>query len=299
MRFFSIRYNTQIRTFILLTLGFGSSLMFHSCSEALQVLQQMNVQEPNVSVQNVKLTGLNLSKVDLLFNISVENPNNLGIQLSNLDYNLFLNNTSFLKGSQNQDIKIKANGAALVPIPLSLGFQQIRKAVSSLASLDTVPYRLDLKVGVNLPLLGIVQIPISRKGSFPNFKIPEISLQGINLKNLGFNGANLDIVLNVKNPNTFGFNAENLNYDLEINGLQWITGHLNRSVSIAQKSDQSVRIPVSLNFMTMGTAVYQLLTGNSELNYQLKGKTKINSSLEYFNSFNFPFNKSGKINLTK
>jgi len=280
--------------FIFLTLS-----IFISCNEVGQLLQQLNVKEPNARIKKVKITNLSLKKADLLFDIAVENPNNLGIHLSGMEYDLLLNGVSFLKGNKQSDLEIKANRIANIDIPISLSYKEVRDVVKSFANLDTIPYRLDLKIGVNLPVLGTIQVPVSKSGSFPNFKMPEISLDGIQLDKIKFSGADLNFKINIKNPNTFGFITNNLNYNLDVNGKNWIKGLLDSPIQIKKRSQQTINVPVSLDFFEMGSAVYQLLTGDSKLNYHLTGKADLNSELEFLKTFTFPFDKSGKIDLTK
>jgi len=286
--------NTGFFIFIFLTQS-----VFISCNEVGQLLQKLNVKEPNARIEKVKITGLSLKKADLLFDIAVENPNNLGIYLSGMDYDLLLNGASFLKGTKQSDLEIKANGKANIDIPLSLSYKEVRDVVKSFANLDTIPYRLDLKIGLNLPVLGTIHVPLSKSGSFPNLKIPMVSLDGIKLDKIGFKGADLKFKIKIKNPNAFGFITNNLNYNLDVNGKNWIKGLLDSPVQIKKKSQQTVNVPVSLDFFEMGSAVYQLLTGDSKLNYHLTGKTDIKSELEFLKTFSFPFDKSGKIDLTK
>ena len=69
------KYSSKVLLLIAFTILAG---MFHSCKEVVQILQQMNVREPNASVKNVKITGLSLQKADLLFDIAIENPNAAG-----------------------------------------------------------------------------------------------------------------------------------------------------------------------------------------------------------------------------
>ncbi len=273
--------------------------MFHSCKEVAQVLQQLNVQEPNASVKNVKISSLSLQKVDLLFDVDVENPNSMGIQLAGMDYDLLLDGTSFLKGQKDDRLEISANGHSNVQIPLSLTYDEIRKAVKAFADKDTIPYQLDLKIGVELPVLGAIKVPVSKKGSVPNLKMPSIRLDGIKLKNIGFTGADLDFKINIDNPNVLGFITQNLNYNLDVNGKHWISGLLDQPVQIKEKSVQTVRIPVSLNFLEMGSAVYQLLSGDNKLDYHLTGKADFKSDFKLLDAFSLPFDKTGKIDLTK
>ena len=274
-------------------------LLAQSCSDAWEFIRQLNIREPVVKIEQVEITGLNLHSVYLAVHVSVENPNGMDIHLNTLDYDLLINARSFLRGKKTDPVDIKAHASEPVTIPLSLTYKEIRALYSDLRNLDTIPYQLNLKIGFNLPVLGTVEIPATRKGSFPNLRMPTVRIQGIKLQNLSFTNGEIMINLAITNPNAFNLTTNHFKYSLEVNGLQWINGELNQTIRFSKKSTQKVPVLISLNFMTLGAGVYQLLTGHSDLHYRLKGQTVINSSLNFLNSFNLPFDKTGQIKLTK
>ena len=81
--------------------------------------------------------------------------------------------------------------------------------------------------------------------------------------------------------------------------LNWIKGLIDSPIKIKKKSQQTINVPVSLDFFEMGSAVYQLLAGDSKLKYHLTGTANLKSELEFLKTFSLPFDKSGKIDLTK
>lgn len=290
------RFSSKFRLLIAITIMAG---MFHSCKEVTKVLEQLNMKEPNASVKNVKITNLSLQKADLLFDIAVENPNAVGIELEGIDYDLLINGASFLKGQKEDKLQLAANGSSTIQIPLSLSYSEVHKAIKSFVDLDTIPYQLNLKIGVTLPVLGAIKVPVTKKGSFPNLQLPSIRLDAIKLDKIGLTSADLNFKIHIKNPNALNFITNNLNYNLDVNGKNWVSGLLDQPVQIKKKSAQTVSIPVSLNFLEMGAAVYQLLTGDSKLEYHLSGNAAFKSDLKLLDTFSLPFDKSGKIDLTK
>jgi len=273
--------------------------LFNGCKEAAYLMRQLDVKEPQARVQDVKLTGLSLQKADILFDIAIENPNAVGVHLSTLEYDLQLDRASFLKGQKEDDLRIAARGNTSIQIPFSITYSEVYKAVKSFADLDTIPYQLDLKIGVDVPVMGKLNIPVTKKGAIPNIKMPSISLKGIKLDKIGFSGADLHFMIDIKNPNALNFLVNNFNYSLDVNGKNWIKGLLDKPLEIKKKGKQTVTLPVSLNFLEMGSAVYQLLSGNQKLQYRLRGKADFNSDFALLKAFSLPFDKNGKIDLSK
>ena len=79
-------YKNLVIGFILLNLN--------SCSILNSILNQMNIQKPTVQITNAKISKLSFNDVSLLFDIEINNPNSVGINLAGFDYELLINNNS-------------------------------------------------------------------------------------------------------------------------------------------------------------------------------------------------------------
>ena len=54
---------TILRTVLIISMA---AALFSGCKEVTSLMQQLDVKEPNASVQEVKLTALSLQKADIL-----------------------------------------------------------------------------------------------------------------------------------------------------------------------------------------------------------------------------------------
>jgi LEA14-like dessication related protein len=269
------------------------------CADLMKVIQKGSVQNPDVRISKTKLTGLSFDQADLVFDIEIKNPNPIGISLAGFDYDLLLNNHSFLSGEQNKQLEIKANDIALIQIPLSLLYDSIFKTYQSLKSEDKIKYSLKTGLSFDLPVLGKVRIPVSTSGDIPTLKLPTISLNSIDLKKLTFTGAEFDLAIGINNPNSWGIIINSLQYGLTINQSKWAIGNLSKEMDIHGNKESELHIPFSLNFLQIGSSLYQELSSAKSLNYQFDGEANLSSSLEMLGQFKLPFDLTGKINLTK
>jgi len=288
----------------------GSSLLYLSviiltvtltmrCTEIFELLRQSTIKEPDVRISKVNMTGLSFDRVDLLFNIDINNPNNVGITLAGFDYDLQLEQKSFISGNQTNSSSIKANGTETIQLPLSLEFLNIYKTLSEVKDLDSIQYKIDTGLLFTLPVLGNIRIPVSKSGFVPALKLPSVRLSGIKLDKLDFTGADLTLSIKLNNPNAYNFALNSLQYQLNINGAQWFNSKLNESVNINANNDNVISIPVSVNFVNIGRSAYTLLSGNKSLEYKLTGNANLNSNLSLLGSFNIPFNQTGETQLIK
>ncbi|OQX86544.1 hypothetical protein B6D60_06035 [candidate division KSB1 bacterium 4484_87] len=271
-------------------------LLIFSCA----TLQQLaNVQKPQVRVGQIRLTNLTFDKVDLAVDLNITNPNPVAATLAGFDYNFFLNGQSFLTGNQVKQTTISANGQSTLQIPLSLTFKQIYDTYKSLKNSDSTVYKIAAGLSFDLPIIGKTRIPVQKSGYLPLAKIPSIKLSSLKLKSLNFSSAKVELQLKVDNPNAFSLNINKLNYNFLVNNKQWGVGQIAEVLQINQKGSSTIKIPLSLNFMEIGRTVYSMLTGSSGLSYQLKGDAALTSSLKVMPQLELPFNRSGKINISR
>jgi len=269
------------------------------CADLSKVLNQMNIQKPIVEVSDAKLTGLSFDHVDLLFGIDVKNPNSVGVAMDGFDYDFLLNDNSFISGNKSDKLDIEARGTSRVDFPVSLKFSDIYNTFSTLINEDTTTYEINLGLLFNLPVLGSTRIPVSHNGVVPIPKLPSIKVHQLKLDRITLTGAQLSLKVAVDNPNAFAMMFDQLNYNFSINGLNWVSGKSSSTTKINEKGEGIVSIPVSLDFLTMGRSVYNLINGTSELNYKFNGDMDVSSTVSLLGKHTMPFDHSGTIKLNK
>ena len=287
--------NRLTRMFMLIMLSTLITLML-SCA-ALQ--EFTNVQKPIVSLANVRVTDISFEDLQLAFDIDIENPNAISASLAGFDYDLLLAGSSFVKGQQANQMTIASLGKSTVQVPVTLNFNDLYSMFQSLKNQDSTNYKINTGLTFNLPLLGETRIPLSHEGQLPLLKLPRIKVDGLQLKNLTLTGANLDLKLNVDNPNVFSLILDKLQYDFKVNQKSWINGVKDQALTISQKKSSVITIPMSLNFLQMGTTVYNIIAGNESIDYSLNGKLDLNTSLPLLKQASIPIDLVGKLNIRK
>ncbi|MBN2202022.1 LEA type 2 family protein, partial [bacterium] len=275
----------------------GTALIFaalFACSCA--TLQQMAaLQAPALSVEGVRLSGLSFEAADLVLDVGVSNPNPVSIPLSGFDYDLQVESHSLFKGNQASKQAVAAGAKSVVRIPFTLNFRDLYQAVSAMKSRDSVQYRIDCGLSFNVPVLGPVRVPASFSSRLPAVKPPSVKIQSLKVKKTGLTGADLELSLNVSNPNVFSFGLQKLAYDFKVNGLSWAAGTASETASISAKGKQTVRIPVSLNFLQMGQTVAGLLSGDRMLDCGLTGSLDVGTSIPEFGKASVPLELAERI----
>ena len=277
---------------------FAFVISLSGCAIIDAILGQ-RVQEPAVKVESVDFGSVSFESLELLFNIMIENPNQLGISLSSFDYELLLNDQSFVKGDQREGMQIDANATSSVQIPVSLTFRDIIESVQSVARQDTSRYQFKSGFAFSLPVIGNVHIPVQRSGDIPVIKTPSISVAHFKIDNISFTGADATLALNVKNPNAFSLGLQNMQYTFAIDGINVLQGRGDKNISINRNDDSRVELPVSINFADFGQTIYRILRGEQSAQFRLNGSATFDSSLDFFRNIPLHFDTSGDLPLVR
>jgi LEA14-like dessication related protein len=284
---------------LLLPLILVLALSISSCS-VFQGFVNERVKEPQVDFVGAKIAGLSFSGVDLLFDLKIKNPNKIGVKLAGLDYDLLLDGSSFLTGNQTRSIEIPSFGEEVIQLPVNLSFFDIYKTFQNLRDQGLSNYQIKCGFSFDLPVLGAVRIPVSKSGEFPLIKIPKISLESLKIEKINLTNAGMKLRLKLSNPNAFAMMFKGGNYQLRLNEQNIFSGMMaDKDIQIKENGDGIIEMPFSIDFLNIGKSAYQMLSGNKSLNYGLNGNFNLGTSLPLMEKADFPFELSGKTDLTR
>jgi LEA14-like dessication related protein len=272
------------------------ALMLASC----QTLQQLaSIQQPTLGTDRVRISGLSFEAADLILDVKINNPNPVGVSLTGFDYDLQIAGASLVKGDQKSRQTITAGGRSTLQIPVKLVFKDLYRAVQTLKNQDSAAYKIGCGLVFDLPILGSVRIPASQSGKLPMIRLPQVKISSLKVKRMSLTGADLELALGVSNPNAFSLGLKKLNYTLTVNGSSWASGASTDNSPVGKKSDTTIRIPISLDFLEVGQTVVQLLSGGKALDCRLTGDMNVGTSIPAFGDASIPLDLANKISLTR
>jgi LEA14-like dessication related protein len=102
--------------------------------------------QPTIRVQDIKLDQLSKDSVSLTIHLRVANPNFYGAKISNLKYDLLLQDQIVAEGAQYQPINIPGEESVLIELPLKVFSDRaflVFKAILSGSNLPPTKYRVN------------------------------------------------------------------------------------------------------------------------------------------------------------
>ncbi len=277
---------------ILITLFIVSTLA--ACA---QLTKHVDTIKPTAKLTGATITNITFDKVDLVFDLAVENKNPISLSLAGLEYDFKIENQSLVSGVTAKAIKLKANTVSPVQLPVTLKFADLKKLPGELWNKDKLSYDLQTTFNITLPIIGNYAVPVSKQGELPVPKMPGIKIKNVEVKKLGFTSAELVAKVEIDNPNDFDLVLKNLDYQLKINQKKWGQGEITKSSSIPRKAKGIIEIPITLDLFSMGGAAVALLQKKAPIEYQLTGSATLNTGLTLLKEYKLPLDIKGTTTL--
>ncbi|HEY6220678.1 MAG TPA: LEA type 2 family protein [Gemmatimonadaceae bacterium] len=122
------------------------------------------------------------------------------------------------------------------------------------------------------------------------FADPVVTLKDVKIVSAGMTGGNLDVVLNVYNPNGYRLDATRMTYRVFVDSTPLANGILDNTFTVQNKDSTQVRIPVSFTFSGLGAAGRSIMNTGA-VNYRVTGDVTVGSVV---GNFTIPFSQTGR-----
>ena len=125
------------------------------------------------------------------------------------------------------------------------------------------------------------------------FQSPVVTFQEMRLNGLGLTGGSLDVVLNVENPNGYRLDATRMTYKLFIDTIPFGEGTVEQRLTVEEKSQTQVRIPVNFTYNGIGAAGRALLNSGT-VPYRVLGDLTVGTPI---GNFTRPYEMTGRYSI--
>ncbi len=127
------------------------------------------------------------------------------------------------------------------------------------------------------------------------FEQPIVSLKDVKIRGIGLTGGNLDVLLNVYNPNHYRLDATRMTYRVVLgDSVTLASGLVDSRFSVSDRDSTPVQIPVSFTYSGIGEAGRQLLQMGA-VNYKVVGDVTVGSVV---GNFTIPYSSTGRFTTT-
>lgn len=208
----------KLYQFVLIAIILGS-LSFTTCRHLDGVAQ-----EPLVTLHSVELVNISFTGVEIMARINVQNRSPVNIPFPDINWELFVNDNSFIRGSNNFDGTIRARRTNVVNVPVSLNYVDFFSAFQSLRGNRSAGFRIALGANLTIPVIGDLNWNFEHEGEIPLLQVPRFSMPSMRIDGIDFTRVQLLFSVNVENPNVFSLPSPQIAYDFLINRNSFMQG---------------------------------------------------------------------------
>jgi LEA14-like dessication related protein len=267
--------------------------LFSGCQTLEGILQSSP--KPSARIIGTELKNLSLQKIDLVFNVEIVNPYAVDMPLLDLAYTVGSGGTSLLQGNIKPSGAVPAGGTSVIQLPARITFASLIRTLKGVRPGSVVPYKADMTLGVDAPVVGRLTLPLSKSGELPVPAAPEVELYSFEIAKLGMDETKATAKLQVKNTNSFALNLSKISIELALGAHKVANTSLAKSAKIAPGQSIAVDVPLSFSPRSFGLAVMNLLRGNKAA-YGLGGSLEAGTA---YGPLLLPFNRNGNTTITK
>lgn len=245
--------------------------------------------KPSARIVGANLRNLTFEKVDLVFDVEVSNPYSVGLPLAGLAYSISSGERAIVRGNVKPTGSIPARGSQIIQLPAIVNFAAVTKTLGGVRPGSVLPYRADLTLSVNAPVLGPLDLPLSDSGELPIPAMPQISLTSFDIARLSLDQVKANAKIQLKNTNSFAVDLSKVELNLSL-GEQEVgrTGFAN-SAKLAPGNAVTIYVPLTFSPRALGAELFNLLRGDRAA-YSLSGSLETGTP---FGPLSLPFKASG------
>ena len=285
-----------MRTLVSLRL-IAFALICASLVTGCQSLQDLigGAPKPTAHVIGASIRGLSLENIVLLFDVEVENPYATSLPLIDLGYSLTSGGAKFLEGALKPSGSIPARGKQVIQIPATVSFSSLVTVLKGVKPGSIVPYTADFKIGVDAPMFGRIEVPLSKSGELPVPAVPHVELSSLAIGKLSLDQMTASAKLQVKNTNQFPLDLTKLGVSFALGGVEVGSSKLASPINLPAGQTATLEIPLSFSPRAVGVGLVNLLRG-SQIAYKVSGTIDANSR---FGPLSLPFSHVGNTAVTR
>ena len=216
------------------------------------------VQEPKVSFKSVDISRISLGGVDLVAHVDVENPNGFSVPLPQIDWELFINSSSFLSGSLKKDQTLTGRQKVTIDFPVSFTYSGLYNSVKSLIETKEAAYNIALGITFPIPLIESKVFHLDFSGVIPLPQLPKLSPGSMKISRIDFSGIEMAWAIDVENPNRFPIPFPKLDWDFDVKGVSVLKSSFSGPGEIAAGAASAAVISVGVAYADIFRAVSSL-----------------------------------------
>ena len=247
---------------------------------------------PQVGVDKVEFSKVDLTGVDLVVHVKIHNPNSVGATLNRIEYAFDVEGERLLKGTKADKTKVLSNDTSIIPFPVSISYAGLKSGIAGALNKKSLPYALTGKVVLDTPI-GDMTFDIAEKGEIPVPDRPRFELEKIALAEFSVASATLMVHVKVSNNHDFELDIEKFRYEFSLQDNLISASEISVARSVKQDKSMSVALPITVKLLGLKRSVVDMIK-SGQLKYFMKFDLNLKTR---FGPVTIPYERDGLTSL--
>lgn len=237
----------------------ASAVLLSGCA-SVQRLAAAAITPPRLHFERATLAALDLEGTTVVLAFTVENPNDLSLRVASATWRLDVEEARVSEGELPGGATLPARGTAPFAVSVRLRWAEVSRLAERARRQPEVAYRIGGVIGVETPV-GTLELPYHHEGRLPVPKLPELRLARASVDMASLTELELQLTLEVVNPNGFMLPGAALRFDLLLNGVAVATGREATVSALDASGTARLTVPIRVSLLGAGRALSGLHGG--------------------------------------
>lgn len=245
--------------------------------------------KPTADVSGIHIPKINLERADIVLDVLVKNPNPIPIPLIDINYLIESDGRKLVSGLIPDSGTIHAHGEETVKIPVSLIYDDIKNTYEDIKPGSIIPYKIKVDLIVDVPVFGMLTLPLEKTGEIPIPYKPDVDLEKIKFERFSFEETVAILHLKLENKNDFDLGLNSLDYEVWLSNVSIGGAELSKSAKIDKNGITYIDVPITFRPKDFGSALWDMIRGKGT-GYSMKGNIDVDTP---FGAMKLPISKEG------
>jgi LEA14-like dessication related protein len=218
-------------------------------------------EKPIVTFQRLELVSASFAGLETRVVLKVENPNWQALDLVRLAYRITLDGKPILQGATDPRLHVPEHGAGELAVPVKLTLSGLFATLEALVARSDLPWTMHAELGFGTPL-GVLTVPVDAHGVVPVPRLPSLTLDRVDVAEVGLSGANLDVTVSLDNPNPQPLTLGPFRFALGLNGTPVAESALEPK-TVPGATRQSYRVTMHVDLLRVGAQIVGSIASRS------------------------------------
>ena len=280
----------------LLLVTSGALLWWRAPASSLQ--KETQKLKPQLLVASLDIKDIGENKITAIATITLRNNLPIEVTARRLTYTIYIDSVKVIEDSFNKPITIRASDTTVMRLPMEVMLAKLAAVIKKFDNqkVDSADYSINANFTTDVPVAGERTFTMNIMKRLPAVRLPKIEMEKVDIGKLGLKKTELNVTMNVENPNAFALQMKDAAYKLTIDDDKNVMqANMQHVVSIPAHSSAPLDMQIDIKTSKIPKLGWKMLLKKKDTHFTMNFKCKMMSKNGMFNNSSMVTNTKGTL----